>query len=54
MMDTIPENCHITELKGWRSMVLPFLNWWPHVTRKTLKNDLLADLTGSIVACPKV
>jgi len=34
-------------------MALPFLKWWPHVTRKTLKDDLLAGLTGAIVALPQ-
>jgi len=34
-------------------MALPFLKWWPQVTRRTLKDDLLAGLTGSIVALPQ-
>jgi SulP family sulfate permease len=52
-MDTIPKSCGITEQRRWRSIVLPFLKWWPHVTRKTLKDDLMAGITGSIVALPQ-
>lgn len=52
-MDTVPKSCTIMEQRGWRSIALPFLKWWPHVTKKTLKGDLLAGLTGSIVALPQ-
>lgn len=52
-MDTIPKSCSITDQRGWRELVFPFLKWWPHVTKRTLKDDLLAGLTGSIVALPQ-
>lgn len=32
---------------------LPFLLWWPAVTRKTLQVDLLAGLIGAVVALPQ-
>jgi len=52
-MDTTPKSCKLSYRSGWRSMVFPFLKWWPHVTKKTLMDDLLAGLTGSIVALPQ-
>jgi SulP family sulfate permease len=33
--------------------VFPFLRWWPLVTRKTLKADLIAGLTGAVVVLPQ-
>ena len=33
--------------------VLPFLRWWPMVNRSTLRADLLAGLTGSILGLPQ-
>lgn len=38
---------------GWRSILLPFLAWWPLVTPRTFRADLLAGLTGAIVALPQ-
>ncbi len=38
---------------GWRSVLLPFLGWFPRITRKSLFQDLLAGLTGAIVALPQ-
>jgi SulP family sulfate permease len=32
---------------------LPFLLWWPRVSRKTLKCDLIAGLTGAVIALPQ-
>jgi SulP family sulfate permease len=32
---------------------LPFLRWWPMVTAQTLRSDILAGLTGAIVALPQ-
>lgn len=32
---------------------MPFLLWWPAVTRRTLKADLLAGLIGAVVALPQ-
>lgn len=36
-----------------RYRFFPFLLWWPWVTRKTVWADLLAGLTGAIVALPQ-
>ena len=33
--------------------VLPFLRWWPQVSRSTLKNDLLAGFTGALIVLPQ-
>ncbi|MFZ5761690.1 MAG: SulP family inorganic anion transporter [Thermodesulfobacteriota bacterium] len=41
-------DCH-----GWRAVMLPFRNWWPLVTPKTFRDDLVAGLTGAIVALPQ-
>ena len=38
---------------GWRSILLPFLRWWPQVTPQTFRDDLLAGLTGAVVALPQ-
>jgi len=38
---------------NWRSCFKPFLQWWPRVTRATFRDDLLAGLTGAIVALPQ-
>jgi SulP family sulfate permease len=35
------------------SLFLPFLLWWPMVTRKTIKADLIAGITGAIVVLPQ-
>lgn len=32
---------------------LPFLLWWPKVSRKTLKGDLTAGITGAVIALPQ-
>ena len=32
---------------------LPFLLWWPHVTRGTLRADLLAGLSGALIVLPQ-
>jgi SulP family sulfate permease len=37
----------------WLYRVLPFLRWWPDVTRSTLKADLIAALTGAMVVLPQ-
>lgn len=33
--------------------LLPFLLWWPLVTRKTLKDDALAGFTGALIVLPQ-
>ncbi len=35
------------------SRVLPFLRWWPLITRGTLKDDLLAGFTGALIVLPQ-
>jgi sulfate permease, SulP family len=37
----------------WINRFLPFLLWWPKVSRKTLWADLVAGLTGAVVALPQ-
>jgi SulP family sulfate permease len=32
---------------------LPFLRWWPQVTRRTLRADLLAGITGAVIVLPQ-
>jgi len=32
---------------------MPFLKWWPRVSRRTLRDDLLAGITGAVVALPQ-
>ena len=32
---------------------LPFLAWWPMVNRRTLRDDLMAGLTGAVVVLPQ-
>ncbi|MGE5239419.1 MAG: SulP family inorganic anion transporter [Chloroflexota bacterium] len=33
--------------------VLPFLRWWPMVSRRTLRADLVAGVTGAIIVLPQ-
>lgn len=33
--------------------VFPFLHWWPDVNRASLKADLIAGLTGSVIVLPQ-
>ena len=40
----------------WQNLqlaVFPFLKWWPRVTRKALHYDLMAGLTGAVIALPQ-
>ena len=36
-----------------RYSLLPFLLWWPTVTRRSLGTDLLVGLSGAILALPQ-
>ncbi|MBU0484896.1 MAG: SulP family inorganic anion transporter [Proteobacteria bacterium] len=38
---------------NFSSSLLPFLQWWPRVTHRTFRDDLLAGLTGAVVALPQ-
>src|SRR5512145_712746 len=38
---------------SWVRRLSPFLLWWPRVNRETLRGDLVAGLTGSIVVLPQ-
>ncbi|WP_131111740.1 sulfate permease [Sulfuricystis thermophila] len=33
--------------------ILPFLRWWPQVTKQTLRDDLIAGLTGALIVLPQ-
>ncbi|MBI5901511.1 MAG: sulfate permease [Rhodocyclales bacterium] len=35
------------------SRLFPFLSWWPLVKRRTLRDDLLAGLTGALIVLPQ-
>jgi SulP family sulfate permease len=37
----------------WRLFFLPFLTWWPKVSKTTIRFDLFAGLTGAVVALPQ-
>lgn len=37
----------------WHSLFFPFLKWWPRISPKTLRHDLIAGLTGAVVALPQ-
>ncbi|HPB73947.1 MAG TPA: SulP family inorganic anion transporter [Chromatiaceae bacterium] len=37
----------------WLRAWLPFLRWWPRVNRDTLRDDLVAGLTGAVVVLPQ-
>ncbi|MDH5393214.1 MAG: SulP family inorganic anion transporter [Gammaproteobacteria bacterium] len=37
----------------WIYKLFPFLLWWPRVTGKTLRLDLMAGLTGAVVVLPQ-
>ena len=39
--------------REWKNFFLPFLLWWPKVSGKTLRADLVAGLTGAVVALPQ-
>lgn len=54
------EQCELEPPKpGWRKAagtlerLLPFLAWWPMVTRRSLKADLWAGLTGAVIVLPQ-
>jgi sulfate permease, SulP family len=32
---------------------LPFLRWWPTVTRRTLRTDIIAGITGAVIVLPQ-
>jgi len=33
--------------------IFPFLQWWPSVTRRTTKDDLIAGITGALIVLPQ-
>ena len=37
----------------WLARLLPLLQWWPMVNRRSLRADLLAGLTGTIILVPQ-
>ncbi len=40
-------------LPAWLKSFTPFLLWWPRVNRETTRADLMAGLTGALVALPQ-
>ncbi len=47
------ENCCDAGKSARIRRLLPFLLWWPRVTGKSLRADLLAGLTGAVLALPQ-
>jgi sulfate permease, SulP family len=47
------ESGEARDCKGWCSLCLPFLKWWPRVTRATVRADFMAGLTGAVLALPQ-
>ncbi|MCJ7601355.1 MAG: SulP family inorganic anion transporter, partial [Desulfobulbaceae bacterium] len=47
------QKCCQADQQGWQSYFLPFLKWWPRVTARTVRADLIAGITGAIVALPQ-
>ncbi len=43
----------MTPTTGWLIRLLPFLRWWPLVNRNSLRDDLLAGLTGALIVLPQ-
>lgn len=43
-----PAQCNLFWVKFF-----PFLRWWPHVGRRSLRADLLAGITGAIIVLPQ-
>jgi len=37
----------------WLYRLLPFLRWWPEVTRDTLKADTISAFTGALIVLPQ-
>ncbi|WP_321283899.1 SulP family inorganic anion transporter [uncultured Vibrio sp.] len=52
-MGAVPSGCTTHDKRGWRNVLFPFLQWWPQVNRKTMRTDLVAGLTGAVVALPQ-
>ena len=47
------ESADSRDCRGWCALCAPFLKWWPRVTRTTVKADLIAGLTGAVLALPQ-
>ena len=43
----------MTQRFGRLARYFPFLLWWPRVTRDSLRDDLVAGLTGALVVLPQ-
>jgi SulP family sulfate permease len=39
--------------RRWLLRALPFIVWWPDVSKSTLRSDFLAGLTGAVVVLPQ-
>ncbi|MBV5316309.1 MAG: hypothetical protein JZU50_00735 [Desulfobulbaceae bacterium] len=48
---TNPTSCGFKEKRGGTTYA--FSKWWSTVTRKTVKDDLIARIVGAIVALPQ-
>jgi SulP family sulfate permease len=43
----------VSEGRALVRTIFPALGWWPFVTRRTLKSDLIAGFTGAIIVLPQ-
>jgi len=43
----------LSKLREAAPRMLPLLSWWPQVSRRTLKADLWAGLTGAVIVLPQ-
>lgn len=48
-----PNESTMTSTDRWLARLLPMLQWWPMVNRRSLRADLLAGLTGTIILVPQ-
>ena len=51
--ELIPPKDRLTRAAERLARQLSFLSWWPQVTRRTLKADLWAGLTGAVIVLPQ-
>jgi len=44
---------HDTVLRDMANRVFPFRKWWPGVTKRNFRSDLVAGLTGAVIVLPQ-
>ncbi len=48
MLKMFAQQCNLFVIR-----LLPFLRWWPMVNRQTLRDDLMAGMTGAVIVLPQ-